>query len=278
MIRETAYAKINLALHVRHRRPDGYHAIETIFMFAADGDLLTAAPGDDLALELTGPFAQGLGGDEDNLVLRAARALAVRFAVRSGARLVLDKRLPVASGLGGGSADAAAALRALVRLWGIDAPLADLHALAAALGSDVPSCLDARPVRGEDRGETLMPVDAGALAGMPLLLVNPGVAMPTGPVFSAWDGIDRGPLAGGDPLAAALSGRNDLQPPAIAIAPAIATMLDWMQQQPGVVLARMSGSGASLFALFSDTGDRDRADAAFAATFPGCWSLATRLR
>lgn len=278
MIRETAYAKINLALHVRHRRPDGYHAIETIFMFAADGDLLTAAPGDDLALELTGPFAQGLGGDEDNLVLRAARALAVRFGVRSGARLVLDKRLPVASGLGGGSADAAAALRALVRLWGIDAPLADLHALAAALGSDVPSCLDARPVRGEDRGETLMPVDAGALAGMPLLLVNPGVAMPTGPVFSAWDGIDRGPLAGGDPLAAALSGRNDLQPPAIAIAPAIATMLDWMQQQPGVVLARMSGSGASLFALFGDTGDRDRADAAFAAAFPGCWSLATRLR
>lgn len=278
MIRETAYAKINLALHVRHRRPDGYHAIETIFMFAADGDLLTAAPGDDLALELTGPFAQGLGGDADNLVLRAARALAVRFAVRSGARLVLDKRLPVASGLGGGSADAAAALRALVRLWGIDAPLADLHALAAALGSDVPSCLDARPVRGEDRGETLMPVDAGALAGMPLLLVNPGVAMPTGPVFSAWDGIDRGPLAGGDPLAAALSGRNDLQPPAIAIAPAIATMLDWMQQQPGVVLARMSGSGASLFALFSDTGDRDRADAAFAAAFPGCWSLATLLR
>ena len=275
---ETAYAKINLALHVRRRRPDGYHELETLFAFCADGDRLSASAADTLSLAIEGPFGEGLSAGPDNLVLRAAEALRAEAGVTAGAAIRLDKRLPVASGIGGGSADAAAALRLLVRLWGVTVADEALHAIGAALGADVPACVASRACRGEGRGDALDFLDEGALAGRPVLLVNPRVAVPTGPVFQRWDGIDRGPLAGGDPLAAALAGRNDLEPPARAMQPVIADVVEALAAMPGVVLARMSGSGATCFALYDSLDARDAADRAIAEARPGWWRLATRLR
>lgn len=277
MLSRIAAAKINLALHVRSRRADGYHELDTLFVFAEHGDLLTAEAADTLTLEITGPFAAGLAGDADNLVLRAARALALHAGVEARARLTLDKRLPVASGIGGGSADAAAALRLLDVLWQTRVSEDDLLAIAAGLGSDVPACVAGVALRGSGRGEQLTPVDPAGLSGIPLLIVNPLIATPTGPVFAGWDGIDRGPIATGDPLAAALAGRNDLEPAAIALVPVIAELIAFLAAQPGVVLARMSGSGASVFALFDTPEHRDRTAEAFAGRYPDYWQLASRL-
>ena len=270
MMQEIAPAKLNLALHVRGREPDGYHRIETLFAFCAEGDVLGAEPAEAIALSVTGPFGHGLAGEGDNLVLRAARALAERYDVRSGVRLILDKRLPIASGIGGGSADAAAALRLLDRWWGIGAGEAALLEVARALGADVPACLLSRPLRGEGRGDRLQ--EAPSLGPLPALLVNPGVAVSTAAVFRAWDGIDRGPMPEDF-----RQGRNDLQPPAVAIAPVIAECLELLEAQPEVDLVRMSGSGATCFALFEDASARDRAAAAIAVARPDWWRLATRL-
>ena len=275
---EIAYAKINLALHVRRRRPDGYHDIETLFAFCEEGDRLSAAPADGLSLAIAGPFAAGLEADGGNLVLRAAEALRAEAGVRGGAAIRLEKRLPVAAGIGGGSADAAAALRLLARLWRVTLPSERLHAIAAKLGADVPACLASAACRGEARGDALRPIGEGALAGMPVLLVNPRVAVPTGPVFAAWDGADRGALGEGDPFAAALAGRNDLESPARAVAPVIAEVVERLSAAPGARLARMSGSGATCFALFEDAGARDAADTKIAAEHPRWWRLPTRLR
>lgn len=271
---EPAPAKINLALHVRARRPDGYHLIETLFAFARDGDLVAAAPAEALTLGIKGPFAAGLEAGPDNLVLRAAAALRAATGVTAGAALTLEKNLPVASGIGGGSADAAAALRLLARLWGVEA---DLPAIARALGADVPACLVGRPVLGTGRGDDLAPVDGAALSGLPLLLVNPGVPVPTGPVFAGWDGVDRGPLPPGDPLAAARAGRNDLEAPAIRLAPVIGRLVAWLRARPGVTLARMSGSGATCFALFADAESRAAAHRDARRDWPGAWCLETTL-
>ena len=210
MITELAPAKINLALHVRARRTDGYHELETLFAFVRDGDTVTLAPG-PLSLAITGPFATGLTGEGDNLILRAARAFAAGFDLPEIGTFTLDKHLPVASGIGGGSADAAAALRALAKANGV--PLDDprLFEIAAALGSDIPACLLGRTALGEGRGERLYPLDGPT--GMPVLLVNPGVAVSTAAVFKAWDGIDKGPMPDGDALSLALAGRNDLEAP-----------------------------------------------------------------
>jgi 4-diphosphocytidyl-2-C-methyl-D-erythritol kinase len=273
---ETAYAKINLALHVRRRRADGYHDLETLFAFAEAGDGLEAEPADALSLAISGPFAAALAVSDDNLVLRAARALRAAFGVEVGAALRLDKRLPVAAGIGGGSADAAAALRLLARLWGLDDGDPRVVTIAADLGADVPACLASVTARGEGVGAVLAPVAEAGLAGLPLLLVNPGVPLTTGPVFAGWDGVDRGPLALGAPLAAARAGRNDLEAPARALVPAIGAVLARLAAAPGVLLARMSGSGATCFALFTD--DRARDAAAVAVGAQGWWCLATRLR
>jgi 4-diphosphocytidyl-2-C-methyl-D-erythritol kinase len=275
---ETAFAKINLALHVRRRRDDGYHDIETLFAFCADGDRLGATLAADLTLAIEGPFAAGLSDEADNLVLRAARALRDAAGVTLGAHITLDKRLPVASGIGGGSADAAAALRLLARLWRTDLPAAQMHAIAAALGADVPACLVSRPCRGDGRGDVLAMLAEGSLGGRPLLLVNPRIVVPTGPVFAGWDRVDRGPLGEGDPLAIAAAGRNDLEPPARALAPPIGDVVAILAGQPGASLARMSGSGATCFALFPDMSARDDADAAIGAAQPDWWRLATTLR
>ena len=252
-MRETAYAKINLALHVRARQADGYHRIETVFAFCEDGDVLTAAPGDDLSLEVTGPFAEALAEEPDNLVLRAARAVGAKAA------LTLDKRLPVAAGLGGGSADAAAVLR----LFG------GSPATAAALGADVPACLLSRTARGEGRGADIEPIHVEGLSGTPLLLVNPGIPLSTAEVFAGWDGVDRGPLGGWE------AGRNDLEAPARRLAPAIGAVLEALS---GARIARMSGSGATCFGLFASDSEREAAAARIAAQHPGWWVSQTRLR
>lgn len=267
---ETAYAKINLALHVRARRGDGYHQLETVFAFAQDGDRLSVAPAATLSLTNEGDFGEGLSASADNLVMRAATALQRVARVDQGAALRLDKRLPVAAGIGGGSADAAAALRLLMRFWQIELAPEALHALALDLGADVPACLASCSLRGEGIGDTLTPIDDAALPGLALLLVNPGVACPTGPVFAHWDGIDRGALAPGG-LAAALAGRNDLEAPARALVPEIDAVLAWLRRLPGARLVRMSGSGATCFALFDTL-------PALPPLPPHWWSLSTRLR
>lgn len=272
---ETAYAKINLALHVRRRELDGYHMLETLFAFAEDGDRieLTDRPG----LEIVGPFAGLLADAPDNLILRAARGFAETLGCGGDAGFRLDKRLPVAAGIGGGSADAGAALRLLCRVYGADPEDARLMAFAASLGADVPACFVSLPTRGVGRGEQLARID-GVPSGMPLLLVNPNVPLATAPVFVAWDKVDRGPLAEGDPIVAALAGRNDLESPAIGILPVIGDVLASLQAQAGTRLVRMSGSGATCFALFEDDAARDAADAAIGAARPDWWRMATRLR
>ena len=269
---ELAPAKLNLALHVRGRDEDGYHRIETLFAFCEHGDVLRAEPGDGIELALEGPFGDALAGEGGNLVLRAARALADHFGVPVGARLILDKRLPIASGIGGGSADAAATLRLLDRWWELDAGEAALLEVARPLGADVPACLLSRTARGEGHGNLLTEIEIPGLAGTPGLLVNPGVPVATAAVFRGWDGVDRGPLS--DDFRA---GRNDLEPPARAVAPVIGDVLDTLAAQPGTSLVRMSGSGATCFALFDGEAARDAASAALARLEPSWWRLATRL-
>lgn len=263
---EIAAAKINLALHVRGRRSDGRHELETIFAFCIDGDRLTATPAEQLSLTVTGPFAAMLDDGPGNLVHRAASALAAEARVGKGVALTLDKRLPVASGIGGGSADAAAALRLLTSLWNCDPAIA--QRIAPTLGADVPACLLSMTARGTGAGDALELFDAG-VSGSPLLLVNPRIALSTAEVFARWDGIDRGPL--GDWR----DGRNDLEPAARAMVPEIGAVLDWLTGQAGVTVARMSGSGATCFALFESEETRD---AAAAACHPRWWHMASFLR
>lgn len=266
---DIAYAKINLALHVRAREPDGYHRIETIFAFAEDGDRIAVRPDADLRLEVTGPFAVQAPPGPDNLVLRAAALLRERAGMAAGAALRLDKRLPVASGIGGGSADAAAALRLLCRSWEL-APADDLLLpIARALGADVPACLSSRTARGSGRGDDLVPVDGCDLAGKALLLVNPRVPLSTAAVFRGWDGVDRGPLG------RATGWRNDLELSARTLVPEIGPVLESLENAP---VRGMSGSGATCFGLFDDPPARDAAAAAIRSAHPGWWLLASRLR
>lgn len=263
--REIAPAKLNLALHVRGKRRDGRHDIETIFAFCTDGDRLSAEPADDLTLSVAGPFAANIG--DDNLVMTAAQALSEAAGRPLGAAITLEKRLPVASGVGGGSADAAAALRLLTSMHKLDPGLAE--AVAPRLGSDVPACVLSLPMRGEGAGDQLQPIEMSELAGTPVLLVNPRIPLSTAAVFGQWDGYDRGPLHGWR------EGRNELEAPAITLVPAIADVLAWLRAQPGATFSRMSGSGATCFAFFE--GEEAR-DAAAASVPPEWWRLATFLR
>lgn len=264
---EIAPAKLNLALHVRGKLPDGRHSIETIFAFCIDGDRLSGDPADVLSLKVTGPFAESLGNKGDNLTLKAGRALAEAADVSQGAALTLNKRLPVSSGIGGGSADAAAALRLLTSMWGIDPRLAE--AIAPRIGSDVPACLYSLPMRGEGAGDELTPVDLSDISGTPVLLINPRVPLSTADVFASWDGDDRGPLDDWR------EGRNDLERPAMSLVPQIKTVLAWLGTRPGANFVRMSGSGATCFALFDDEAARDWASQSVPREW---WRLATFLR
>lgn len=239
---ELAPAKVNLALHVRARLNDGYHALETLFAFTRFGDVLHAEAAADWSLRMEGPMAHAAGPLDDNLVLRAARAFSEACHSRQKFAFRLEKHIPVAAGLGGGSADAGAALRLLNRMTGAGLAGAELEAIGAGLGADVAACVRSKSCIGSGRGEQLRAVNA--LTGLPILLVNPRVAVPTGPVFGGWDGVDRGAL-GADYRTA----RNDLEAPALALQPVIGDVLAWLASLEGVTLARMSGSGATCFAL-----------------------------
>jgi len=270
ILTEAAPAKVNLYLRVVGRRADGYHLLDSLAVFAGIGDVLRLEPAEGLGLTLSGPEAGALAAEPDNLVLRAARALAEAAGVATGATLALEKNLPVASGIGGGSADAAAALRGMARLWGVAG--VDLPAIAGRLGADVPVCLASRPARMQGVGEVL-----SAAPGLPaygLLLANPRVAVATPSVFRArTPGFsDPAPQPARLADAAALADwlrplGNDLQDAAIGLCPTIAEVLAAITAQPGCLLARMSGSGATCFGIFADGGAAARA----AKALPAAW-------
>ncbi|GAB0112794.1 4-(cytidine 5'-diphospho)-2-C-methyl-D-erythritol kinase [Acidisoma sp. C75] len=273
-----APAKINLTLRVVGRRPDGYHLLDSFVVFADIGDRLSVAPAAGLSLTLRGPFGEGLAGQGENLVLRAAQALAAAAGITPHGALTLEKNLPIASGIGGGSADAAAALRLLTRFWGLAMPPAVLARIGLSLGADVPVCLGRQAARMAGIGEILSPLPA-LPADLGLLLVNPGLPCPTGAIFRAraesgagFSPADAVPEAAAESaagLAAALAASgNDLEAPAIGVTPAIAAVLAAIRAAPGCLLARMSGSGATCFGLFPS---RAAAEAAAAGLRPPGW-------
>ncbi|HEV8028283.1 MAG TPA: 4-(cytidine 5'-diphospho)-2-C-methyl-D-erythritol kinase [Stellaceae bacterium] len=281
-LRRFAPAKLNLYLHVVGRRDDGYHLLDSLVAFADVGDEIIAAPAARLSLAVTGPYAAALAGaPDDNLVWRAAERLAAAAGRPAAAALTLVKNLPVASGIGGGSSDAAATLKALAELWHVDIAPADLMTLAASLGADVPVCLAGRAAWLGGVGERIEPV-----AGLPtatVLLVNPGVALPTAAVFAARRGPFSAPArfslpAGAVELARLLEQRrNDLTAPAIERVPAIGRVLDRLAAAEGALIARMSGSGATCFALFTAPEAAAAASARLAAEQPDWWVAAGRL-
>jgi 4-diphosphocytidyl-2-C-methyl-D-erythritol kinase len=273
---EQAPAKVNLFLHVLGRRADGYHLLDSLAVFPEVGDTLRAEPAEALSLTVDGPFAEDLASEPNNLVLRAARALAAEAGVTSGGRLVLTKYLPVASGIGGGSADAAAALRLLCRLWRIEPDSGVLARLARRLGADVPVCLAGRASRMGGVGEHLEPAPALPVCG--IALVNPGAALATAEVFrarsGAWSARAKLPAAwrGARDMADDLGRqRNDLQPAAITLRPVIGEVLSALEAAPECLLARMSGSGATCFALFADAAAARRGASRLQRQGWWCW-------
>jgi 4-diphosphocytidyl-2-C-methyl-D-erythritol kinase len=279
---EKAPAKINLTLRVIGRRADGYHEIESLVAFAGVGDALTFTPGGALALSVGGPTAAAAGDIADNLVLKAARALAERVEHLKLGRFALSKRLPVAAGLGGGSADAAAALRLLARANGLAPDDPRLMQAARATGADVPVCLDPRPRFMRGIGDVLSgPLDLPRLFA---LLLNPAVAVATKDVFAALAVPTAGqtaPAAISTDAAALLAeiarGRNDLEGPAIELEPAIADALAVLRKLPGCRLARMSGSGATCFGLFDSMDAARGAARRLRVGYPAWWVRATAL-
>ena len=268
---EVACAKINLALHVRRRLPNGYHDIETVFAFLDRGDIVSVQPGEGIRLSITGPFAEGLS-DTDNLVLDAAHLMASKDHSQSGAHIILDKLLPIASGIGGGSADAAATLRLLNRFWNIGLSQSDLMQMSAPLGADVPACILSQTCRGEGIGQDLELMKNGSLDGHIALLVNPLVPISTASIFEDWDGVDRGGLQGSNPLDIALSGANDLQRSAERLAPIVSDILTKLNETD-MIIARMSGSGATCFALYETEPQAEIAREIINAAFPDVWTM-----
>jgi 4-diphosphocytidyl-2-C-methyl-D-erythritol kinase len=266
---ETAYAKINLALHVRRRREDGYHEIETLFAFIDGGDVLSARPAAQDEVTVTGEFANALTDPFGNLVARALNTL----PRADGLAIALEKNLPVAAGLGGGSADVGAVFRLVERMNGLPA---DWRQRAERLGADVPACVESVTCIGRGTGTELAPAEDD-LDGASVLLVNPRVPLATGPVFKAWDGADRGPLPEGTSREIALEGRNDLEAPAIELCPPIAEVLEALAADDPL-LARMSGSGATCFALFDDPAGLRAASERLARTHPQWWRMEGKLR
>lgn len=275
-VEEFAPAKINLALHVTGRREDGYHLLDSLVVFADVGDRVTVEPSETLSMSVTGPRAMGVPTDASNLVLKAAALIPGR-----GGRIVLDKHLPTASGIGGGSADAAATLRALSRARQMPLPQPDQ---VLSLGADVPVCLVSEPVRMSGIGEVLIP--ESGLPPLPAILVNPGVEVSTPAVFTALCRVDNGPIPPvpctlKSPVAVAAwlaQQRNDLQAPACAIVPAVSPVLTQLEAQAGCLLARMSGSGATCFALFADEDQAVAVAAQLQQRHPEWWVVATTLQ
>ncbi|MCS0495046.1 4-(cytidine 5'-diphospho)-2-C-methyl-D-erythritol kinase [Ancylobacter sp. MQZ15Z-1] len=283
-LRERAPAKVNLTLRVVGRRADGYHELASVVGFAGTGDRLELEPGPELALVLRGPGGAALAGEGDNLVLRAARELAARVPGLTAGRFVLDKRLPVAAGIGGGSADAAAALRLLARANVLAPDDPRLAAAALATGSDVPVCLAGVGALMAGRGERVTPL---ALPRFGMVLVNPRVPVATGAVFAAL-GLAPGAHRPAPAVPAAFAGRdealaflrgepNDLEEPARRLAPVLAEVEAALQASEEVRLVRMSGSGATMFALYDDCRAAARAARRVAAGRPGWWVKSTVL-
>ena len=267
-----APAKINLTLHVTGQRADGYHLLDSLVVFADCGDWLTLAPADDLTLTVTGPRAEGVPTDGRNLVLKAAAL----FGPGRGAAITLDKHLPAAAGIGGGSSDAAAALRGLAQLW--DMALPEPQAVLS-LGADVPVCLAPRSLRMRGVGEEI--TEGPRLPAMGLVLVNPGVEVPTPAVFKALTRKDNPamPHPPGWASAATMAHwlktqRNDLEAPAMVLAPVIGTVLKAIGASPGCHMSRMSGSGATCFGLFDTRAEAEVAAAALRAENLGWWVAA----
>lgn len=277
MLSETGYAKLNLALHVRSRRDDGYHILDTIFAFLDDGDRLTAQLDDGLKLTISGPYGGDLSADGDNLVMKAAQAIQQRYNIDRGALIALDKRLPIASGIGGGSADAAAVARLMNKLWDIGASNDELAACMAPLGADIPACIYSVMQKGQGTGTDLERLDNDVLHGQNILLVNPNKPLSTGPVFHGWDGKDRGALAGANLMEIILSGRNDLQASAVRLCPEISDILAVLEKHSPLI-TRMSGSGATCFSLFESKSACDAAHKAIENDYPGWWAMAGNLR
>lgn len=282
-----APAKVNLFLHVGRLEADGRHPLCSLMVFADVGDRLTARPASTFTLAVDGPFAAGLTAGPDNLVMRAGAALLARVgALDAPVQLVLTKLLPLAAGLGGGSSDAGAALRLLRERLALDLDDATLEAVAGEIGADGPACLHARPVIAEGRGERL-----SAAPGLPVLdavLVNPGVDSPTGQVYRAFDEAGGSSLADRPPLPAAfddartlaafLAGcRNDLEAPAVALNPVVGEVLRTLAQQPEALLARVSGSGATCFALSASEGHAERLADRLQSLRPAWWVRRCRL-
>jgi 4-diphosphocytidyl-2-C-methyl-D-erythritol kinase len=282
-----APAKVNLFLHVGPPRPDGFHPICSLFVFADVGDRLTAEPADTFSLAIDGPFAAHAPPGEDNLVVRALAALWPQPGLPP-VRMTLHKALPAAAGLGGGSSDAAAALKLADRVLGLGTDEAQLRAIAANLGSDVPACVGGRPVLAEGRGEQLSP--APSMEAVPAVLVRPAAGSATGPVYRAFDEALRPSETGGlrpdlpatfDSAEALIrvltSTRNDLEGPAVSLEPQIGEVLAALGASPEVLFARMSGSGSSCFALCPDRAAAERLADRLRGNHPDWWVAACRL-
>lgn len=272
-----APAKINLLLHVGPVQADGYHPLVSLAVFADVGDRVTVRRAEALSLTVEGPFAAGLDGQGDNLILKALRALGEAAGIgEPPVAVTLDKRLPIAAGLGGGSADAGAALRLTARLLDLDMPEAELERLALAAGADGPMCLRARPAWASGIGEVLE--DEPRLPTLHGVLLNPGLPSPTGGVYRAYDAAPKAadrPASPADWSSAAViawlaAQRNDLEAPAQAVTPGIEEALAAMRAAPACRLTRMSGSGATVFGLFDDRAAA--IEAAFALDRPGWWA------
>lgn len=284
----TAHAKLNLFLHVVGRRADGFHELESLFAFTQGGDLLSAELSQDISLDVDGPFASALnasGSKTDNLVLKAAHCLQRRAAYRGGAHIRLTKKLPIASGIGGGSADAAATLLALNQLWGLDLPLGQLEQIGLSLGADVPACLHSAPLKvggiGEKLEEVILP------RGYGVLLVNPGQSVSTPAVFQQFHKVPgefSQPLLewapeGGANFIKWLTDQtvNDLAEPASSLCADIAEVLEALGACEGALLVRMSGSGATCFSLFETGAEAGHAQKKLSAAHPGWWTFADQL-
>ena len=277
---EIARAKLNLDLLVTGRRADGYHELDSLVVFVPIADRLTFTPARALSLEVEGPFAGALGAVEDNLVMRAARTLARATGRKIDVAIRLEKHLPVAAGIGGGSADAAATLRGLARALALDWPADRLRELGQEIGADVPVCVWSRPARLRGIGERLDPVRG--LPDLPLVLVNPGIGLATAEVFEALDPgrppIGRTPFPPHPSLVRLavwlLESRNELERAASRLAPGIEDVLERLRSEPDCLVARMSGSGATCFGLFTDSGTAEAAAAGIARDHPGWWCRA----
>lgn len=288
-LRMCAPAKLNLYLHIVGKRADGFHLIDSLIAFTEIGDVVSVSWADRLTLTGIGPFAADLPPADDNLAMRAATMLCSRAAVAGGAAIRLEKNLPIASGIGGGSADAAAVLRVLATLWQLDARAVGMRDIARALGADVPVCVDCSTSRVGGIGDVI--VAKHDLPPAALVLANPGVALATAEVFRRYTAS---PEAGGrqppadcdwtgitdaSALAERLAGcDNDLEAPAVALVPDIADTLGALRAATGCLLARMSGSGATCFGLFRDETKAETAARALRCDYPGWWVAATRLR